>query len=139
MLTLRTWHSYLGIFIAPSVIFFALTGALQLFSLHEAHGSYHPPAVLEQVGSLHKDLVFSHDHHNDGPPPGAGEGGEHHEDAPPRAATLVLKSFLLFVSLGLAASTGMGLWIGLSHHRRKRVAWGLLAAGVAIPALLLLL
>ena len=30
----RQWHLYLGTFFAPSILFFALTGALQLFGLH---------------------------------------------------------------------------------------------------------
>jgi len=55
---LRQWHSYIGLFIAPSVIFFSLTGALQLFSLHEAHGTYQPPAILEKLASVHKDQVL---------------------------------------------------------------------------------
>jgi uncharacterized iron-regulated membrane protein len=29
MSSIRLWHSYIGILIAPSVIFFALTGALR--------------------------------------------------------------------------------------------------------------
>jgi hypothetical protein len=57
-LTIRKWHGYIGMLIAPSVMFFALTGAVQLFGLHEAHGSYHPPALLESLSAVHKDQVF---------------------------------------------------------------------------------
>lgn len=59
MLIVRKLHTYVGMFIAPSVIFFALSGALQLFHLHEARGSYHPPPLIEMLGSLHKDQVLS--------------------------------------------------------------------------------
>ena len=59
MLTIRTWHTYLGILIAPSVLFFALTGALQLFSLHEVHGSYTPLPVIEKLSKVHKDQAFA--------------------------------------------------------------------------------
>ena len=45
-------------FIAPSVLFFAFTGSLQLFSLHEAHGSYQPPALIAALGTVHKDQRF---------------------------------------------------------------------------------
>src|ERR1700722_17285147 len=58
MLTLRQWHTYIGAFIAPSVLFFAFTGALQLFSLHEAHGAYTPPAAVEALGRIHKDQTW---------------------------------------------------------------------------------
>ena len=42
----RLTHLYLGVFIAPAILFFAFTGALQTFSLHETtRGSnYKPPA-----------------------------------------------------------------------------------------------
>ena len=33
----REWHLYLRTLFAPSILFFALTGALQLFGLHEGH------------------------------------------------------------------------------------------------------
>jgi len=63
MSSIRIWHMYIGILIAPSVLFFALTGALQIFSLHEAHGSYEPPALLEKLSRLHKDQVFAQKEH----------------------------------------------------------------------------
>ncbi|MEJ0006719.1 MAG: hypothetical protein WDM77_10260 [Steroidobacteraceae bacterium] len=64
---LRRWHAYMGLLIAPSVLFFALTGVLQIFNLHEAHGTYQPALLLEKLSAVHKDQVFeqSHDH----PPP----------------------------------------------------------------------
>jgi hypothetical protein len=62
-MNIRRWHAWLGLFIAPSVIFFSLTGAVQLFSLHEAHGDYQPPALIEKLSSLHKDQEFALGHH----------------------------------------------------------------------------
>jgi hypothetical protein len=143
MTSIRLWHSYIGLFIAPSVLFFTLTGAAQLFSLHEAHGDYHPPALVERLSSVHKDQVFVlGDHHDHGPP--APEGGTAKPDADdagdkPRPATLALKVFFLVVALCLALSSSFGLWIGLTHPRRKRVSWSLVAAGTLIPVGLLLL
>ncbi len=53
---LRALHLYLGVFTAPALLFFAFTGALQTFGLHEAaRGSdYKPPAWLEAMAHLHK-------------------------------------------------------------------------------------
>jgi len=62
-ITIRRWHSYIGLFIAPSVLFFSLTGAVQLFSLHEAHGNYQPFAIVEKLSSVHKDQEFALGHH----------------------------------------------------------------------------
>ena len=55
---IRRWHSWMGVFIAPSALFFAVTGVIQIFSLHESRGGYHPPALIEGLGSVHKDQVF---------------------------------------------------------------------------------
>jgi hypothetical protein len=52
----RTLHLYLGVFMAPALLFFAVTGGLQTFSLHETTkgSSYTPPAWLVTASLLHK-------------------------------------------------------------------------------------
>ncbi len=146
---IRQWHSYIGMFIAPSVLFFAVTGALQLFSLHEAHGTYKPLALVEKLSSIHKDQVFALGHHHDHPdppaatkpeagaPPPAGAAGAADDDDQPGSSTLMLKGFFLLVALSLAVSTTFGLWMGLTQMRRKRLGWLLLTAGAVIPVVLL--
>jgi hypothetical protein len=140
MSTIRVWHTYLGMLIAPSVLFFALTGALQIFSLHEAHGVYQPPPLIEKLGMLHKDQVFArkespgHEAAQEGPAPASDEDEDHTS-----VGTLVLKWFFLLVAAGLISSTVLGLWMGLTHLRHKRVALGLLAAGVVLPVALVVL
>ena len=57
--TIRQWHSYIGLFTAPSVLFFALTGALRLFHPHEAHGDYKPLPLIEKLGPVHKNQEFA--------------------------------------------------------------------------------
>jgi hypothetical protein len=131
----------------PSVLFFALTGAAQIFNLHEAHGAYHPPAILEKLSSVHKDQVFALGHHPEttesephpqqpdgvtASPPAAGDDGDK-----PGPSTLALKIFFLLVGVCLVLSTALGLWIGLTQTRQKRVAWMLVLAGIVIPAGLL--
>jgi hypothetical protein len=141
MSSIRVWHTYLGMLIAPTVLFFALTGALQIFSLHESHGAYQPPPLVEKLGMLHKDQVFAlKERHEPPPAPAAAQSGPPHpadddDDAVP-LGTLVLKWFFLLVAVGLTSSTVLGLWIGLTHLRHKRVALGLLVAGVVLPVAL---
>src|SRR5271154_776001 len=52
----RLIHLYLGVFITPALLFFAFTGALQTFSLHETtRGSgYKPPAWAVLLAQIHK-------------------------------------------------------------------------------------
>jgi hypothetical protein len=47
-----------------------------------------------------------------------------------------LKCFFLVVALGLATSTLLGLWMGLTHIRHKRTGWWLLAIGIILPTVL---
>jgi hypothetical protein len=139
------WHSYIGLFIAPSVLFFALTGAMQLFSLHEAHGTYQPPAVVEKLSSVHKDQVFEFgDHHGQQPEAAPHADVAPHADADEQAdktgsQTVLLKVFFLLIAICLAVSTVLGLWMGLTLMRRKPLAWLLVACGTLIPVVLLLL
>jgi hypothetical protein len=134
-LLLRQWHGYLGAFIAPSVIFFALTGSIQLFNLHEAHGAYHPAPIIEKLARVHKDQVFALDH--DHGPPAQGAAPAHDDDEQPAVATTLLKWFFLLVALGLVVSTSLGLWIGLTRPRGRRVTVAVLAMGCVAPLVLL--
>ena len=148
MATVRQWHSYIGLFIAPSILFFALTGAVQIFNLHEAHGAYQPPVVVEKLSSVHKDQVFAFsDHHHLAEPavatgqPVAGPGPRSDADEEGdqiRLPTLLLKWFFLLVALCLIFSTAFGIWMGLTQIRARRLAWWLLVAGTIIPVGLLL-
>lgn len=146
-ITLRRWHSYIGAFVAPSVLFFTLTGALQLFNLHEAHGNYHPPVLLERLSSVHKDQVLNKHEEDEtsesaGPPPASDRdgsaSGEPHEQKSTPAATLGLKIFFLVVALGLTLSTCFGVWMSLQTPR-KRLPLVLLLTGALLPIILLVI
>ena len=52
----RLFHLYSGVFLTPALLFFAFTGGIQTFSLHETTrgSSYKPPAILVELGQLHK-------------------------------------------------------------------------------------
>ena len=159
---IRKIHGYVGLFIAPSVVFFALTGAFQLYGLHEAKGAYHPPAILEQLGNLHKDQRFGLSEHRGGPDADHGDAdhadADHDHDARPSAKPdakplamaparaeaappfreAALKALFLIVATGLTLSTLLGVWMALLPHRRNLLAVSLLIAGVILPAALAL-
>ncbi len=156
MMTLRQWHTYIGAFIAPSVIFFALTGAIQLFSLHEAHDGYKPPALIEKLAAVHKDQVFRAKEHRAGgrahaaPAPADSDDADHHDAghagakaarAPDAAQirTWILKWVFVVVAIGLVASTVLGLWMAFTTGKRKGVILVVLLVGAALPVLLLAL
>ena len=152
MMAVRQWHTYIGAFIAPSVLFFALTGAIQLFSFHEAHDGYKPPVLIEKLASVHKDQVFrAKEHHAHAAPKSADDGdGDKPDparaDAPKAKAfssaqirTWTLKWVFVLVALGLIVSTLLGLWMAFTTGKRKGVILLLLLVGAALPVLLLAL
>lgn len=131
---LRRLHACLAIVVAPTILFFSFTGAFQLFDLHEAHGRYRPPVVIQELARLHKDQVFA-------PEPqrsrtsAAPEPESEPEPADP-APTVVLRWVFLIAAITLSLSTGLGLWIGLRQLRRRRLRWILLACGAIVPTVL---
>jgi hypothetical protein len=118
--------------------------------LHEAHGSYHPPILLERLSSVHKDQVLNKHEEGekvekakDAVSAAAAEGNEsapqesHEEDAE-SAATFSLKLFFLVVATGLTLSTCFGIWMSLQTPR-KGLPLALLAAGTLLPVILLMI
>lgn len=144
-------HLYLGTFFAPSILFFALTGALQLFGLHEGHpgDKYQPPAWVAKLGSLHKNQTLAE---RRGPPPGSASGQMRPpenqreegrptpgEDRRENKFTLALKWFFLAMSIGLVFTTLLGIYMAFKFNRSRALIWSTLLAGTAIPATLIIL
>ncbi len=154
---MRDIHLYLSMLFAPSLLFFAVTGALQLFNLHEVRPdrSFEPPVLLQELGMVHKDQVFTVPRRRGPPasPQGAGTPTETQPavavpppPAPPPNAdrrsgwqVLALKIFFLLAAIGLIASTCLGIWIGLRPGRNRRPAIGLFVIGAVFPIMLLAL
>lgn len=137
---IRRIHSWLGLFIAPSVLFFALTGSYQLYGLHESHPGYKPAPLFEKLGRVHMKQTFDLKPKRAAPPakPGAPKPAAKPDEAP-KASVTILKALFLLVAVSLAASTILGVWMALAYGRDKRVGWVLLAAGAVLPILLLAL
>jgi hypothetical protein len=117
---LREIHLYLGCLFAPILIFFAITGAWQLFALHRGRkdGSYIPPRVVALLSDVHQ---FQHI------PPSNYE------------ASTPLRYFVLAAAFGLVATTILGIVMALRYGRNRAWAVLCLAGGIIIPVGLLLL
>jgi hypothetical protein len=145
---LRKVHLYLGVFFAPVILLFALTGALQVYGLHEAgEGGYKPAPIIEKLGQVHIHQRFAlkpkRPERAAAPAPAAPAAAK---PAPPREAEkkadpakVLLKALFFAAAVGLAASTVLGVWISLLAPRGRGLILGLLAAGAVLPILLLAL
>ena len=149
----RTLHLYLGVFTAPALLFFAITGGLQSFGLHETSrdGSYRAPMWLQEVAHLHKKQSLDVPVRKP-PPPRTGaatvdpaaeaaakSGGDVRASPPaPKRNLLPMKIYFGLVSLALAMSTVTGIYMASRFPRDRRRFIATLAAGFVVPGLLLL-
>lgn len=146
----RTLHLYLGVFTAPALLFLAFTGALQSVNLHEpSRGSgYKPPAWIASIAHMHKKQSFEVPVKR--PPPKASTSSTgapstvgaiartNDKPAPKPRNPWPMKLFFVLVSLSLMLSTLTGIYMGWRYTRHRRRYGATLAAGVVVPALLLL-
>jgi hypothetical protein len=150
----RLTHRYIGLFIAPALMFFALTGALQTLSLHEGApgSSYKAPAWIATLAQIHKN----HELKKPKPPATGPKDDKPKADKPAQArapdvpaAPLTamptakwkmhtpLKIFFLLVALGLFTSTLTGIYMSYRYGGSKIAVTVLLLAGIVVPPLLL--
>ena len=59
-LWIRKIHTYAGALFAPAIVFFAITGGLQVYHLHrnQPASGYRAPALIQLLGVLHKDQLL---------------------------------------------------------------------------------
>lgn len=138
---LRRYHHYLGLFFAPMILLFAISGALQTFRLQEAKGyGGPPPNWIVWLASVHKDQGPPRQPRAE-KPKAASEASKPRAEAPrpgpKRSSPLPLKIFVVLLSIALAISTIMGIVIALANRAMRRVSIVLLVLGTVAPAVLL--
>ncbi|MEO7689452.1 MAG: hypothetical protein ABIS51_09205 [Sphingomonas sp.] len=160
MRSLRQLHHYVGVFLAPAILFFAFSGAVQTFRLGEDKGwGGPPPSVLVWMTSVHKDQTLprpkpakpapppkaeaakpdSADAAKPGAPDADGDHDHDHDHQAPRGPSpLPLKIFVVLLALGLITSTLLGITIALNNRAMRRASIVMLIAGTVLPLLLLL-
>ncbi len=138
MKSIRRIHGWLGVLFAPSIILFALTGALQMFGLHETERGETPGFIAK--------IAMIHTHQTDEVPVRKPQLAPPKTDAPrpapqaqaERPSTLPLKLFFLVMALSLIVSSVLGVWIAFVSKLDRNLHIGLLALGLVLPVVLLL-
>ena len=134
---LRDLHNWLGVFFAPGILFFALSGVLQTFGLHESGPGRAPAAAwIGLLANVHKEGEAALPRRRPAPPARAGtptgQRLEHEDGGLP-----LFKAYVVLLSLALIASTGMGIAVAFTNRTARRRTSVLLAAGCLVPVLLL--
>ncbi|MEG3125125.1 hypothetical protein [Sphingomonas sp. GB1N7] len=144
MKQVRRVHHYIGVFFTPAILLFALSGALQTFRLQEEKGyGGTPPGWIVWMASIHKDSSLPRERvkHED-EKPAVEKTAERKEIAAPvqpSSSKLPLQIFVALLSIGLIISSLLGMAIALNNMTTRRTSIVMLAAGTALPLLLLLL
>ena len=120
MAWLRRIHLYLGCLFAPALIFFAVTGAWQLYRMQDTKkdGSYVAPPTIQTLSAVHMNSHLP---------------GKRASDYTP------LRAFWLLTAAGLVATTALGVVMAFRFSRSALVPIAWLAAGIGIPLVILLL
>lgn len=145
--SLRQLHLYLGVLFAPAILFFAFTGALQTYDLHESGSAsgYAAPKWVKSLASVHKHQTLKLREKPKPVPaatapkiePAAAKTVEAPKKAP-RLTLLMLKAFFFASAIGLMLSSLIGLYLAFRFSRQPRLTFALLVIGTAVPIALLL-
>jgi hypothetical protein len=136
LVTLRLIHYYAGVFFAPTIIFFALSGVMQVFKLHESYRAT-PGAQgdwIAWMSQVHKESALI-------PPRAApAKAAPRPEGAPAeprRERSSPFKWFAALMGISLIGASLAGLWIAFNYPKRRTSFYTTLMAGIAVPIVLL--
>ena len=124
MRKLRRVHLYLGLALAPLLIFFSLSGAWQSLNLHKDRkdGSYKAPAVLVEISRVHTRQRLNLNSRDQ-------KGGRKTQSSEP------FRWLALFAGFAVSVLALIGIWMGFRMSKRKWLPIGILCLGTLLPAL----
>ena len=108
---LRQLHLYLGCFFAPLIAFFAFTGLLQTYGLHEApKNAPQPPAWIKSLAMVHK-----------------------HQNLARNEPATAMKFLSAAMAVALTATMILGVVLAFKFGRNQLAVIGCLVLGAVIP------
>jgi hypothetical protein len=136
LVQLRLIHNYAGVFFAPTIIFFAFSGVMQVFKLHESYRAT-PGAQgdwIAWMSQVHKESALI-------PPKAAPARAAPRPDGPPgeprKERSSPFKWFAALMGISLIGASLAGLWIAYNYPKRRRSFFITLLAGLLLPIILL--
>jgi hypothetical protein len=131
--TARRIHLLLGVFFAPTLLFFTVTGAMQVAGLQQRKEGREPPKWVAHVVEVHKHQKWQ-PRKRPAPPPGQSAAPPPAPAPPPSLGTTLLKGFSLALSLALVLATLLGVYIAWLVPKDRRLTLALFVLGTIVPA-----
>jgi hypothetical protein len=138
--TFRRLHGWLGALFAPALIFFAVSGLLQVFDLHKPQPArdYQPPAAVRAIAALHKNQTLRTSGDKTSAKASRKGGAQPGAQTPPRPGRtslglILLKGYAAATSVVLALTTMIGLYLAFRSPRDRTWNLALLALGLLAP------
>ncbi len=118
----RVIHLYLSCFFAPMLMFFILSGSMQMLGLQEKNKTtgYNPPQIVTQIARAHMQQRISKPIDKEHPPK-------------------LFRVFTFAMAAGFALTMPLGVQIALENRARSKAAVLCLVAGTVIPLVILII
>ena len=117
---LRRFHTYLGVFFAPLLLFFVATGWHQTVTIQRNKSAGQPGDWISNLSQVHVDQIFPT------------ERGAEHGYSP-----ALFRALVVTMSISLILTIGLGIFLAFRTHRRQWPVWFALAIGILVPVLFL--
>lgn len=116
---MRNIHLYLGVFFAPLLMFFLISGSWQTLDMHEASksGDYKPPAIIKSLSQVHKNQRWV-------------------DSKKIPQSSIPFQDLVLLMALGLLVTTILGIVMAFKYTKTW-IVWTCLIFGFLIPIVLL--
>jgi hypothetical protein len=118
MVKLRRLHLYLGVFFAPMLLFFILTGWYQTAYPDRRKSVFEANAVMDRLRAVHAEQTFPVAHANS-------------------YSTLAFRWLIYAMSGALVITLVLGIVLAFRTMKQKWIVWMMLLLGFAVPALCL--
>lgn len=119
MRQLRRFHTYLGVFFAPLLCFFVASGWYQVVDRDRLKDPSEAETVVQKLRVVHTDQIY--------PKTGARQ----------QASPTGFRALTVAMSVAILATTLLGVILAFRALRPQWLFWLMLAAGLAVPMLLL--
>jgi NhaP-type Na+/H+ or K+/H+ antiporter len=120
MKAIRRLHLYLGVFFAPLLLFFILTGWYQTINPERLKSPADAETLLQKLRTVHVDQIYPSDH----------------ELKHPSSAKL-FKSLIVVMAIALVLTIALGVYLAFKSLRPRWPVWASLALGLVVPVAVL--